>query len=166
MESPLITAPSWRPVIGFESAYEVSDCGQVRRAGSTSTRRLFTRSNGYQAIYLTDGSKRQCKLVHAMVLEAFVSPRPEGLVARHLNGIPSDNRVANLAWGTSQQNSDDMRAHGTAPVGEKNGRAKLTPDSVRFIRSSSLPFGVLAERFSVSLRTVSEVRAGIRWRHI
>lgn len=166
MESTLIEQPGWRPVVGFEGVYEVSSCGQVRRVGAAANRKLFRRGCGYDAIYLTDGPRRVCKLVHALVLESFVGPRPYGNVARHLNGIRADNRLQNLAWGTPQENSDDMRRHGTSPAGERNGRAKLTDGAVVEIRASRLPFGVLAEKFSVSLRTVIEVRAGLRWRHV
>lgn len=37
---------------------------------------------------------------------AFVGPRPAGCAgARHLNGIQTDNRLENLAWGTAAENS-------------------------------------------------------------
>ena len=53
------------------------------------------------------------RLVHRLVLEAFVGPRPEGMVARHLNGDPGDNRLENLAWGTQSENNYDKVRHGT-----------------------------------------------------
>ncbi len=52
--------------------------------------------------------------VHTLVLMAFAGPRPaDGMVTRHLNGDKLDNRAANLAWGTVQENIHDKFAHGT-----------------------------------------------------
>lgn len=49
------------------------------------------------------------RMVHQLVLEAFVGPKPENYVARHLNDYPLDNRLCNLKWGTRQENSDDCK---------------------------------------------------------
>lgn len=57
--------------------------------------------------------RRRCETVHSLVLEAFSGPRPEGQVARHLNGKITDNRSINLQWGTVAQNVNDARRHGT-----------------------------------------------------
>ena len=46
--------------------------------------------------------------LHRVILETFVGPAPEGAVARHLNDVRTDNRLENLAWGTQQENVDDM----------------------------------------------------------
>lgn len=64
-------------------------------------------------VYLTRNSKKMTAKVHQLVLEAFVGPRPEGMVTRHLNGDPSDNRLTNLAWGTHAENNADTVQHGT-----------------------------------------------------
>jgi hypothetical protein len=52
--------------------------------------------------------------VHALVLLAHTGPRPEGMVVRHLNGDPADNRLANLAYGTYVENQADAVRHGTS----------------------------------------------------
>lgn len=65
-------------------------------------------------------------LVHHLVLFALVGPRPDGMVARHLNGIPTDNRVSNLCWGTHQDNAADRVRHGVHNRGERNGKSKIS----------------------------------------
>lgn len=72
--------------------------------------------NGYIqfAIPRPDG-KRYRDYLHQWVLWAFTGPRPEGLVARHLNDKPTDNRAVNLVWGTKRENHLDMRRNGIRP---------------------------------------------------
>lgn len=71
---------------------------------------------GYLSVNLGAGVRRS---VHTLVLEAFVGPRPEGAVCRHLNGNPKDNRLANLAWGTPGENRRDTVKHGNDPRASK-----------------------------------------------
>ncbi|KDE14258.1 hypothetical protein N505_0105420 [Rhodococcus aetherivorans] len=113
----------WRPVVGFEGAYEVSNEGQVRsidrhvagRAGSTRLIRGralkpgTAKRGGYHYVILSG----RTRYVHHLVLEAFIGPRPEGDThTRHLNGNPQDNRVENLQWGTRSENFLDTVEHG------------------------------------------------------
>lgn len=72
-----------------------------------------------------------------MVAEAFLPERPGGHICRHLNGIRTDNRAANLAWGTHAENTADAIRHGTwnpSRPGVMNGSAKLGPADVLVIR--------------------------------
>jgi hypothetical protein len=88
--------------------------------GSTGPRILkpLTDSKGYLAVYPTrDDGKRHLRGIHQLVMLAFASPRPEGMEARHLNDIKTDNRwPGNLAWGTHRENLQDMvrNGHGNA----------------------------------------------------
>jgi hypothetical protein len=106
----------WRPVSGWVG-YEVSDLGQVRssRRGRVQVLRGGVDPRGYRNVTLFRGArstKRQV-WVHALVIEAFVGPRPEGMQVRHLNGDPTDNRLSNLAYGSPAENVADSFAHGT-----------------------------------------------------
>ena len=88
--------------------------------------------------------------VHLLVLEAFVGPRPEGLICCHINDVRHDNRLENLKWGTYKENSEDA---------QRNGRIrKLTPDEVRHFRTSTKNDEELAAEFNVSAMTVFNVR--------
>jgi hypothetical protein len=57
--------------------------------------------------------RRNTRMVHTLVLEAFVGPRPPGKEACHGNGQPGDNRLSNLRWGTRSENIADAVRHGT-----------------------------------------------------
>lgn len=65
----------------------------------------------YVSVRLSTG-RRPKRYVHALVLEAFVGPRPRGGVARHLDGNPKNNTLGNLAWGTVLENAADRQGHG------------------------------------------------------
>jgi hypothetical protein len=65
--------------------------------------------------------------VHRLVLEAFVGPCPDGHQCGHDNGVPSDNRVANLAWVTPRVNTLDKHRHGTMPMGDRHP-ARVHPE--------------------------------------
>lgn len=115
------------PVPGWEDLYEVSDLGQVRslprkvrtRGGGqrTSPGRILkpgTYDDGHKHVTFSRDGKTKCYQVHKVVLLAFVGPCPDGLQVRHLNGIPDDNRLENLMYGTlieNMQDRDDI--HGT-----------------------------------------------------
>ena len=115
----------WKPVLGYEGYYEVSSLGRVktlervavRRNGRPHTvpERILKQSymkKGYLRLNLTKDGVRKQHTVHSLVLSSFVGPRPSGMITRHLNGIPDDNRLENLAWGTGSENQHDAVAHG------------------------------------------------------
>jgi hypothetical protein len=68
--------------------------------------------NGYLKVRLVvPGEGRRMFYVHRLVCEAFHGLPPDYVdgdaQARHLNGEPTDNRAANLAWGTQSANERD-----------------------------------------------------------
>lgn len=118
------THEEWRPVVGHEGSYEVSNLGRVRsldrmiyfpdgrkrRSYGRILKPWSSKKCGHLKISL--GSKTRY-LVHVLVLESFIGPRPSGLVACHNNGIGSDNRIENLRWDTYRENNLDLTRHGT-----------------------------------------------------
>jgi hypothetical protein len=121
-----MTTEEWRPVVGFEGYYEVSDQGRVRsvprvvRCANGVHRRLpgvilapRPRADGHLDASLCRGSLAVNHKVHQLVMAAFVGPRPAGLEVLHGNGDPTDNRRANLRYGTRSANALDAVAHGT-----------------------------------------------------
>jgi hypothetical protein len=121
------TQEQWRPVVGYEGLYEVSDLGRVRslarrvphgRLGHiTVTERILkpvaVMRGGYASVMLSQGGAERHYKVHHLVLCAFVGPMPEGDAhTRHLNDLPTDNRLVNLKWGTRAENMRDAVRNG------------------------------------------------------
>lgn len=63
---------------------------------------------GYLAVSLKDEGVRRRVRVHTLVLEAFVGPRPEGMVACHGPAGLDVNTPANLRWDTPLENIHDI----------------------------------------------------------
>jgi hypothetical protein len=119
-----------------------------------------------------DGSRATLmKPVHQMVLETFVGPRPEGMVCRHLDGNPSNNRLENLRWGTVQENMADMDRHGRRPPssGELNPNAILTKSDIPLIRQAverGESRADVAKRFGVSRPAIDRIVRKETWTHV
>lgn len=158
----------FRQVYGFPGYY-VSNAGHIisaKRRKELMFLKHFIDPDGYKRMALYSDRRPIKKKVSRLILESFVGPPGEEMVARHKNGIRHEDRLDNLEWGTSQDNSDDMIRHGTRPIGVKNASAKLTEDQVRLIRESSESSPVLAEQFGVDRQTIWRIRAGPGWPHL
>lgn len=147
----------------------MSSAGEVRRAG-----RLLKQSRdryGYPRVTLSVAGKARVRRVHRLVIEAFGPPRPQGRSeVRHLNGNRVDNRVENLAWGTTAENQADRIRHGTQPTAYDSPHRKLDEASViemRMLkRTTAVTYAELARRFGVSRTVCRYAVTDKTWRHV
>lgn len=97
----------WKPLIGFEDEYAISNNGAVKNA---KNQRILsgTLRNGYRR-YNLNGKNYSA---HRLVYETFVGPIPEGMVIDHINGDRDDNRVENLRCITQSENMNNAHANG------------------------------------------------------
>lgn len=119
----------WRPVVGHEGAYEVSDLGHVRSLdriitfpdgrSRTARGRLLKVGSVRGAHQFVNLGKGKSRYVHQLVAEAFLGPRPDGTEVCHNNGDPTDNRASNLRYDSHAGNYADMFEHGTHPQARK-----------------------------------------------
>ncbi|KKN82002.1 hypothetical protein LCGC14_0312690 [marine sediment metagenome] len=163
------TEISWTDVLGLPD-YQVSSGGHIRRSTSGKSTRVgrILKAQIAKDGYLYLMVRRHKIWIHRAVLEAFVGPCPEGQETRHLNGDPTDNCVANLAWGNRFEQREDARRHGTLPIGERSWSAKLTEKQVREIRRlyGSLSLRTLGQQFGVSHTAIRRAALGLKWRHL
>jgi hypothetical protein len=173
----------WRPVVGYEGLYEVSDLGRVRSVdrwvrstfGSKQLRRgivLTPNTSGpYPTHKLSGDGRQKTHRVHRLVLEAFVGPRPEGMEARHFpDHSHANNRLDNLSWGTKKQNAADKEVQGQSQKGEMGNNAKLRDADIIHIRkpyaSGKTSQEKLAARYGVSQAQIWRIVRRTRWAHI
>ena len=97
----------WKPVVGFEGAYEVSSHGRVRSLHRNAPIIMTTGDNGkgYVCLNLRPKKGKPKKFyVHRLVLTAFKGVDHDNKEVNHINGIKSDNTLANLEWCTHKRN--------------------------------------------------------------
>lgn len=111
----------WKPVIGFEGLYEVSNYGNVRSVDRTILRKNENPLNlrgkmlpqykyygnstiARYRVNLSKNCKRYTKTVSRLVAIAFI-PNPYNLPqVNHKDENPSNNRVTNLEWCSNKYN--------------------------------------------------------------
>lgn len=123
-----MSSERWLPVPGYEGSYEVSDMGGIRSVdryveggpagiyllrGQVLKTQLSNR--GRPTVQLFRNAKARLFTISSLVLTTFVGPRPDGMVGRHLNDVCTDNRLANLAYGTPSENMRDLVRNGRDP---------------------------------------------------
>lgn len=108
-------------ILGKGGAFSIKTSQWKRLSGSLN-------QDGYLRVKIkTASGSRIERLVHQLVLFAFVGPRPAGCESCHNNGIKTDNRRENLRWGTPSENQQDAVRHGTRKTG-------ITSAGLDFIR--------------------------------
>lgn len=117
---------------------------------------------GYRRVRITHDGATFDRYIHTLVLESHVGPRGGAIheiQACHWDGDPSNAQLENLRWDSLESNYADQVEHGTAAIGERNGRAKLTADEKEAIMRSHDRHTTLARKFGVDERTIRRVRA-------
>jgi len=107
----------WKPIVGYEGFYEVSNLGRVKAVerivennGGQQRRkerimRLRIGRLGYLNVTLCRESITRVFSVHRLVAQAFI-PNPENKpYVDHIDTDPSNNNVDNLRWVTQHENA-------------------------------------------------------------
>jgi hypothetical protein len=170
------TAPEeWRAVVGYEGWYEVSSYGHVRRVRPGTSAKVghilkpTPQWHGYLLIDLYRNGIKTKVTVHQIVASAFLGPRPSGLEVNHRDADKANNHAINLEYVTRRENLDHADRLGLTRRGAQNGKAKLTDDDIRVIRSAPVKHGVqsaMARSYGVSHSVIWNVINRKTWRHL
>ena len=126
----------WRPVVGYEGRYEVSNYGAVRslnynNKGYIMVLKNYIAPNGYCRVCLWKGKEHKTPLVHRLVAEAFlpnpnnypqVNHKDENKQNNYLFVNPDgsvDSEKSNLEWCTAEYNTNYGNGHKKAEEGKK-----------------------------------------------
>ena len=164
-----------KPIPGFPGYYADAD-GNILSDRLGAVRILHTVIHrGYPHVFVRTGRGNDTvrKLpVHSLVLLTYAGRREPWQVCRHLNGDPCDNRLANLCWGSHQENAMDAIRHGTAAClrhGEDHAAAKLRNNDIPRIRhmvACGARRADVGARFGITARHVGNIVNGVTWAHL
>lgn len=124
---------TWKPIVGYEGLYEVSDLGRVRSIGhriSPRVLKLHTRTRDqYVTVGLSKDKRRKVLKVHRLVATAFIGEPGVDNQVDHVNGNRSDNKAINLRWVSGSVNgSNRTRAWAASGiVGVYRSASKTSP---------------------------------------
>ena len=163
----------WKDIPGYEGRYQASTLGRIRsvshkvrigksRFGKECYRTMRGRvlkpgqycKSGHISVVLDH--KAAGTPVHQLIMLTFVGSPPIGTEILHINGVPTDNRLSNLRYGTRTENILDVYHQGGV-------WRKLSIEDVNAIRFSlfcGIKGSELAAIYGVSQATISAVKCG------
>lgn len=176
----------WRPVVGYEGLYEVSNHGRVRsfgryRRGINDSKRfcpgriltLILNKDGYPIVNLyasTDSTSKKTFRVHRIVADAFLCPAPDGKnEINHINGIKTDANATNLEWVSHAENQAHAGRIGLMAHGDSHPKTLLSTNEiheVRVLQLQGLSQREIGERFGVSRHVIGFVLRGQTYKHV
>lgn len=174
----------WRPVPGYNNAYEASSFGRIRsidriglgrfRSGKQVARKF---SGVVLSPRISNSGYLRCLMAgktvsaHRVIAEAFIA-NPSALpCVNHIDGCKTNNQPANLEWCSHKENT--AHAHSTGLLVPKTCQeshaAKLTDNQVREIRNlmqECVSQRQIAAMFGMSQRAIAAISTGRSWANL
>lgn len=182
-ESMSLGVEEWKPVLGLEGRYEVSNYSRVRSLPFTTVRsngRRYVHHGGilkpahhklHEYVQLYYSAKVQTKCwVYRLALEAFIGPPPtDKHEVNHKDGDPLNNHISNLEWVTRKENMAHAFANKLYSRGEEVGCAVLNEQMVRearLLRKAGLSYRALGKKLGVNHDTIRSAVKRETWKHV
>lgn len=100
---------TWKNIEGYDGIYFVSNFGRIKSSGNGERKRCESilkgvkNKFGYLIVGLSKNGHQSSKYIHRLVAEAFLGKSE--LNVNHKNGIKTDNRIDNLEYVSSRENT-------------------------------------------------------------
>lgn len=167
----------WKDIPGYEGSYQASSLGQIRsldrvvmgRHGKMRLKGCILRpsinnrrpnNRRYFMVVLSLEGRCKPRLIHRLVLETFVGPRPDNMETRHGPKGNLDNTLGNLCWGTKSENRQDCKRDGT-----DGNKIVYCSDGRKFNSSveAAQIIGISDSRISACCRGIQNSAGGFNW---
>jgi hypothetical protein len=172
----------WLDIKGYEGHYQVSSFGRVKSLerisifnNSTGLKKEkilsdYNCGKGYRKVKLCKDTIEKSFRVHRLVAEFYLSNPEAKSEVNHINGIKDDNRVENLEWCTSSENTIHALNNKLkiSQKGSEHGMSKLTEKDVLEIRKIGRSKGLkeVSKIYKVSESLISNVLLNKIWNHV
>jgi hypothetical protein len=173
----------WLDIKGYEGHYQVSSLGRVKslariveiRKGIFGNKKENFLSDwdcgkGYRKVKLCKDAIEKSIRVHRLVAENFLDNPEAKSEVNHINGIKDDNRIENLEWCTSSENTIHALNNKLkiSQKGSEHGMSKLTEKDVLEIREIGRSKGLkeVSKIYKVSESLISNVLLNKIWNHV
>lgn len=163
----------WKPVIGFESRFQISNFGRLlstyRISGNSVIIVPKPNKKGYIVTCLRDREKHRRTFMHRLVAEHFlVKPiTTEIIEIDHKDCNRQNNHVSNLRWLTHAEHKKVTSEKGEFPRGSDNHMSKLTEEQViearRIYENGGVTQKSLAEAFHISKQQMNDILNRKAW---
>ena len=174
MDNILCIEEVWKPVVGYEGLYEVSNLGKVKSLPKKGFKKEVIRKtgrdirNGYVTVMLRKNNIPYTKRIHSLVVEAFLGIKTtKKLVTNHINGIKTDNRLENLEIISQRDNIKHAINIGLTriPIKDERYNSKIKekdfPKLLELFKTNMTSKDI-AKLFGVNPTTISRIRTGKR----
>lgn len=161
----------WKPIVGFEKHYLVSDSGQVWSLYRHRALKPKIDRYGYEVVALFSHGKSHHRTVHRLVAQAFV-PNPLNLpTVNHLNEDKTDNRAVNLEWMSVADNDNyGSRNEKMADAKCRSPVEQVLSDgsTIRYkgVKDASRKTGINRCCIALCCKNIRKTAGGYRWRYI
>ena len=113
-----LSGETWRPVVGYENYYSVSNLGRVKsiiRIVENKNSKILrgerilkqsVKKNGYLSVPLQVNKNKKNFMVHRLVAAAYLPEKNGNLHVNHKDENKSNNNIENLEWCTQKYNNN------------------------------------------------------------
>jgi hypothetical protein len=135
----------WKPVLGYENFYEISNIGNIRSVNRVINNRLFkgqllkprnkeNKEGNYLTVSLKKDSNNKTKFVHRLVAESFIENPNNFPHVNHIDENKLNNSLENLEWCDAKYNCNyGNRNNSIIETKFKNGM--INPEMVGLTKS-------------------------------
>lgn len=97
----------WKPCIGFENEYMISNYGRVKSIYWDKIRKPRVNNKGYYFLSFRKNGKGIAKSIHKLTIITFKGYKKGKTHVIHKNRIRTDNKISNLEWATRSEIMQD-----------------------------------------------------------
>lgn len=173
--SPILLLEWWKPVVGFEGVYQVSNTGRLSRVGKGKNGKSDypikthpvdkSKVDGYLQVNFWRKGKSTGKLLHRVVAESFIGPCPDEHEVNHKDVRPRNCFVSNLEYVIRSTNMLHALDATVRKGGVRSKNHILTKDEVLEIAAlrGKARSSEIAKNYAVGRHAIYDILSGRRW---